>query len=206
MWYDVRFIEYHHDDYPVREIYHRRAGIKTPALSEADALDTFRSYHKNATPLYAKPLVNEWDTRDKNYWYDKWREAMAAMPAKIMQHKHRTWEKLPKGTTPLPEFIEGRAKGEMILDSGHVLKERVWFTSHEYGRAAALGILLGYITWTGADHKRKRANSCAMLGRKIPESSRPRDPKTRELLSKLGTVPQDEIKAMLAEKRAKMNG
>jgi hypothetical protein len=186
-------------------------------VSKAEALEAFTTYTKKygrqysdsmqfEEALFACPLTNEWDTRDKSYWYDKWREAMAAMPVKIKQHKHESWEVVPKGHTPLPEFIEKRAKGQMQLAEGLVIEKFVHFTSHEYGRASALGILLGYITWTGADHKRKRANSCAMLGRKIPESSRPRDPKARELLSKLGTMPQDEIKAMLAEKRAKMNG
>jgi hypothetical protein len=44
-----------------------------------------------------------------------------------------------------------------------------------------------------------------MLGRKIPESSRPRSAQARELLSKLGTMDPKIIRQMLDEKRRQMN-
>jgi hypothetical protein len=204
MWYDVRYWQYQPLDNLGYEQEPYKDWCKTPASSDDDALETFTRYQKNATAIKAVPLKHEWDTRDKGYWFEKWRDAMANMPFKIMQHKHREWLILPKGTTPLPEFIEGRAKGTMRQHEGQTWEEHITYSSHEYGRAAALGILLGYITWTGKDHKRKRANSCAMLGRKIPERSRPRDPKVRELLAKLGTMPKDEIKKLLDRKRNEM--
>jgi len=213
MWYDVRYraISYRQIQSGVSEQYHRLGWCKTPASSKAEALETFGKHSYSIVTdekwesLFVRELKHEWDTGDKGYWYDKWREAMAAMPVKIMQHKHENWTVVPKGNTRLPEFIERRAKGTMQIVEGVILEKSVSYTSHEYGRASALGILLGYITWTGADHKRKRANSCAMLGRKIPESSRPRSAQARELLSKLGTMDQDTIRQMLDEKRRQMN-
>jgi hypothetical protein len=207
-WYDVKYLRRPLPEYPDDEPKFSRDWCKTPASSKAEALETFTGYRLDTTAheLCARPLINEWDTRDRRYWYAKWQDAMAGMPFKMKQHYRHDWVPVERDTTPLPHFIEQRAKGKMRIIEGTIHQYvKTVISTTEYGRASALGILLGYITWTGADHKRKRANSCAMLGRKIPECSRPRDPKTRELLAKLGSMDRDEIKIMLAQKRKQMN-
>ena len=215
MWYDVRYRVPKRTDFflQTNEEKFVLAYVKVPARSAAEALDYFGDHHAimgvTIMDISQKPKVfpleHEWDTRDRTYWHGKWHDALAAMPYKIIQSYDIDWVPQPKGETPLPTFIKGRAKGKMrmIGNQVHVMVKSVHST-YEAGRASALGILLGYVTWTGADHKRRRANSCAMLGRKIPESSRPRDAKARELLSKLGDIDRFEIKRMLAEKRKQM--
>lgn len=215
MWYDVRYMAQ-------KEA--RFLGIsnvdcyvfkyqKTPARSATEALDTFGNSDalRGVTLMdianrpVAIPLKHEWDTRDKEYWHEKWNDALVRMPSKTRRSFTTMWVTLPVGTTPLPRFIEERAKGKMRMN-GHFVGQLVSWRSHtyEYGRIAALAIILGYITTDGKDTKRPRANCCALQGRKIPEGSRPRSPKVRRLLAELGTMGRDEIKKLLQVKREAM--
>ena len=93
----------------------------------------------------------------------------------------------------------------MKIIDGHVHVLKRYSTSqHERGRIAALAIILGYWTTDGAKTKRPRPNCCALMQRKIPESSRPRSAKMREMLAKLPSMSQDQIKKLLDKRRKAM--
>lgn len=218
VWYDIRYLA------PALARFRGVSNVdcyvfkyqKIPARSAAEALDTFgtrkmleinreQETWDIANKPVAIPLKYEWDTRDKEYWSGKWGMALALMPAKTKRSFTTLWVTLPPGETPMPRFIEERAKGKMRM-GGRFVEQQVSYMSHkyEYGRIAALAIILGYITTDDKDTKRPRANCCALQGRKIPESSRPRDPKVRRLLAELGTMDKAEIVKLLARKREAM--
>lgn len=212
-WYDVGYLEYSAFGAYRGELPRKRGWLKTPARSASEALEAGRRdkylINSDSTRVLTGKIVelkDEWDTKDRDYWRGKWRDAMKAMPYKIISNWTMEWLPQPKGETALPTFIKGHAKGKMKIIGGqvHCLTKTVHSTS-EQGRASNLAILLGYITWEGKDHKRKRANSCAMLGRKIPESSRPRASAARYMLAHLGSMTKQEIKALLAQKRSAVN-
>ena len=97
--------------------------------------------HKNATALYAREVKNEWDTRDKTYWRDRWCMAMKVMPYRIRQNYTVDWEDRPKGETPLPTYIEQAARGKMRLKDGRVQEQiKSVHSTYEVGRASALAI------------------------------------------------------------------
>jgi hypothetical protein len=180
----------------------------TPANTPEEAMIAFRGLNKNATPINAVK-IDEWETRDREYWRKAWKEALAKMPAKIKHHVQERWEIQERGTTPLPEFIKEQAKGNMRLASddfheGNVLiKKIVTRTPCEYGRTAALAVILGYITTDGKDTKRPRANCCA-LNAKLREGSRPRNARTRKLLATIPKMTDEEIKKLLGQGRKRM--
>lgn len=216
MWYDIKYLardDRHFFPGPSSQDHYVFKYQKTPARSAAEALDTFGNgdtlrgvtLMDVANKPVAIPLKHEWDTRDKSYWHTMWAHAIISMPSKTKRSFTTMWVTLPVGTTPLPRLIEGRAKGRMRMD-GHFVEQQVSWISHkyEYGRIAALAIILGYITTDGKDTKRPRANCCALQGRKIPEGSRPRDPKVRRLLAELGTMDKSKIKQLLDQKREAM--
>jgi hypothetical protein len=212
MWYDVRYWDFSgprsfmalDDNLPCER------HCLTPANALEEAIQAFKGLNKNASPRMAIPLKHEWDTRDKDYWFAKWRDAVAQMPTKTKHHIRWHWEICDRGTIPLPEFIKERAKGRMQMAAsetrGHpevVIKKIITKTPYEYGRIAALAIILGYITTDGVKTKRPRANCCALM-RKINKQSRPRCPKKRELLAKIPTMSKDEISILLKQGRTGM--
>ena len=119
-------------------------GICCRHPSGDEALSTFTSLQKSATALYAREAKNEWDTRDKTYWRDRWRMAMKAMPYRVRQNCTVDWEDRPKGETPLPTYIEQAARGKMRLKDGRVQEQiKSVHSTYEVGRASALGIVAG---------------------------------------------------------------
>lgn len=149
-------------------------------------------------------LKHEWDTQDKVYWRTKWNTSLDVMPHKIKRSKTIDWIVCPKGSVSVPEFIKQRAKNTMKMLDGHVIRQKITYTEYEYGRIANLAILLGYITTGGVKTKRPRANCCALQGRKIPEGSRPRNPRTRKLLASIPGMSKAEIESRLAAARKRM--
>jgi hypothetical protein len=183
--------------------------LTTAIASAEEAIEIFSlqygksGYHPHVDD--ATLLKHVWDTRDKEYWYKKWRDAIAAMPVRRRVEKYREWVSCEKGTVPVPDFIKGRAKGKMRIEDGRVQRLTTFQgATIEFGRVSALACILGYVTWTDAGHKRPTPNVCALMGRKIPEMSRPRDAKTRKLLSQLGVMDPLQISILLVKARKKM--
>jgi hypothetical protein len=213
MWYDIKYKRndknFSFNGFPLEFDGPKIDYNKTSGRTAAEALEAFGHGYDTEGALIsfhpvAIPLKHEWDTCDKQYWGDKWNNALVNMLAKTKRSFTTLWVTLPLGETPMPRFIEERAKGRMRM-VGRSVEQQVSYISHkyEYGKIAALAIILGYITTDGKDTKRPRANCCALM-HKINDSSRPRSPKVRRLLAELGTMDKDEIIKLLARKRKAM--
>ena len=182
------------------------AFVRTLSNNPDEAIEIFAYRSKTVRHHIDKAirLRNEWDTCDKEYWRDKWSTAFVRMPTKIKNDIYIDWVIVPKGTTAIPEYIKGRAKGELQEINGNLCRKKVTKEPRRYGQVAALAIILGYITWTGKDHRLARANCCVLQGRKMIESSRPRTARQRKLLSLLPSMSDDQIAQLLEQGRRKM--
>jgi hypothetical protein len=121
-----------------------------------------------------------------NKWRKLWAQAIANMPDDHqLKVEFDKWFKLPKGTTPLPEFVVGNAYGTMEARNGFIYQKRKVTTLVVAAKQALCARICGF-TYVDKKTNKLMVNSMG-FSTAIGAGQCPRDPARQKLVLRLAS-------------------